>query len=95
MSENISISLPVADRKYTLTIKREDEEIVRAAINALGIKIKAYAENYAFNDKQDLLAMVLIEFAIRNEKNIAEKQFVNEELHKRLENIDGLLTESV
>ena len=39
--------------------------------------------------------MVLIEFAIRNEKNIAEKQFVNEELHKRLENIDGLLTESV
>lgn len=95
MSENYSISLPVADRKYTLTIKREDEELVRSAVTTVASKIKAYSESYAFNDKQDLLAMVLIEFAIRNEKNIAEKQFINKELNQKLELIDGLLTESV
>lgn len=95
MSESYSISLPVADRKYTLTIKREDEELVRSAVINIASKIKAYSESYAFNDKQDLLAMVLIEFAVRNEKNVAEKQFINQDLLQKLEIIDGLLTESV
>ena len=78
MSE-FTISVKIADRPYRLTIKREDEERIRRAANDINEKIKQYSENFAFNDKQDLLAMVALEER-SNAMNSNEKLSNNEDL---------------
>jgi cell division protein ZapA len=86
-----TISVKIADRPYRLTIKREDEERIRRAANDINEKIKQYSENFAFNDKQDLLAMVALEER-SNAMNSNEKRKQSEEmiLHD-LEKIDRYL----
>jgi cell division protein ZapA (FtsZ GTPase activity inhibitor) len=59
--DELTISVIIADRPYRLTIKRSEEEGVRKSANEINMKVKQYSENYAFNDKQDLLAMVALE----------------------------------
>ncbi len=59
--DELTISVIIADRPYRLTIKRDEEEMIRRAANEINKKLKQYSENYAFNDKQDLLAMVTLE----------------------------------
>jgi cell division protein ZapA len=94
MSE-FTISVKIADRPYRLTIKREDEERIRRAANDLNEKIKQYSENFAFNDKQDLLAMVALEersnSMISNDKlESTEKSVLND-----LEKIDRYLQDNL
>jgi cell division protein ZapA len=94
MSE-FTISVKIADRPYRLTIKREDEERIRRAANDLNEKVKQYSENFAFNDKQDLLAMVALEersnSMISNDKlKGTEKSVLND-----LEKIDSYLQDNL
>jgi len=90
MSE-FTISVKIADRPYRLTIKREDEERIRKAANNINEKVKQYSESFAFNDKQDLLAMVALEerssSMISNEKLKGTEKTVI----KDLEEIDRYL----
>lgn len=58
--EELTISVIIADRPYRLTIKRDEEEVIRKAAESINNMIKEYSSNYAFNDKQDLLAMVAL-----------------------------------
>ncbi|MCB2221955.1 MAG: cell division protein ZapA [Bacteroidetes bacterium] len=81
--DEFTISVIIADRPYRLTIKREEEEVIRKAANEINKKLKQYSENYAFNDKQDLLAMVALETttsAMQLDKKLAasEKELLNE-----------------
>jgi len=93
MSE-FTISVKIADRPYRLTIKREDEERIRRAANDINEKIKQYSENFAFNDKQDLLAMVALEER-SNAMNSNEKREQSEELILHdLEKIDRYLDDN-
>ncbi len=62
--DELTISVTIADRPYRLTVKREEEENIRRAAGDINTKVRNYAENFAYNDKQDLLAMVALEKAI-------------------------------
>jgi cell division protein ZapA len=55
--DELTITVTIAERPYRLTIKRSEEEIIRKAANEINKKIKFYSENYAYNDRQDLMAM--------------------------------------
>jgi cell division protein ZapA len=59
----------IAERIYPLSIKVEDEETVRLAAKTINDKIKEYLNRYAAKDKQDILAMIAITFAVDNIKN--------------------------
>ena len=59
------ISVLIADRPYRLKVNSETEEIeFRKAGELINEKIKEYANHFAFRDKQDLLAMVVLQFAV-------------------------------
>ena len=62
MEEELSISVMIADRPYRLTIGNNEEETVRKAVAVIDQKIREYSGNYAFKDRQDLLAMVALQF---------------------------------
>lgn len=87
------ISVIIAERPYRLTINSEaEEEIFRKAAKLVDDKMQDYARNYAFRDKQDLLAMVNLQFAVEYLRlnNTAREQHV---LREKLNEVDRLLDE--
>ena len=66
--DELTITVNIADRPYRLKIKREEEEIIRKAVKEIDLRLREYSEHFAFNDKQDLLAMVLLHFASTAQK---------------------------
>jgi cell division protein ZapA len=92
MSE-FSISITVADRPYKLVIDKEHEELFRRAAKLIENRIKTYSNNYAYKDKQDLLAMVALDNTInllQHERNANEKEAT---LEKKLKELDIALTD--
>lgn len=60
--DEFSITVSIADRNYKLTIEKQEEEIVRKAAKLIDEKVKEYARSYAFKDRQDLLAMIALQY---------------------------------
>ena len=91
----LSISILVADRSYKLVIEKDYEELFRKAAKLIENRIKTYSNNYAYKDKQDLLAMVAIDNAISllqlERKNSETESF----LDKKMIELDEVLTESL
>ncbi len=65
MDESLKIKVAIANRVYPLTIARKDEEAVRKAARKVEESLKIYESSYAVRDKQDLLAMAALQFAIQ------------------------------
>ncbi|MCK9204061.1 MAG: cell division protein ZapA [Bacteroidales bacterium] len=75
--DELSISIPVAERIYRLAIEKEHEELFRKAAKLIDNRIKDYSASYAYKDKQDLLAMVALEYAtsfLQNEQLLSENE---------------------
>lgn len=90
--ENISINIQVADRPFRLTVSRDEEERVRKAASILNEKIREYGKTYAYNDKQDLLAMAALQYTVAALKFEAEVEFRDNHLEQKLVDIDTILT---
>lgn len=89
--DELSISLPIADRTYRLAIVKEHEELFRHAAKLIDKRIRDYSTSYAYKDKQDLLAMVALEYAtgyLQSDHVMTESEIRWKE---KLENIDQLL----
>ena len=87
------ITISIADRPYRLAINNEkEEENVRKAAVLINEKLEEYSTHYAFKDKQDLLAMVVLQFAAKvmdiELQNEVESQKTMDELLK----IDKILS---
>ena len=93
--DELTISVTIADRPYRIRIKKEEEERIRKAAKLINERIKQYSENYAFKDRQDLIAMVSLEFAnssllYEGKVNNNDQQFV-----EKLTEIDNILSEYI
>ncbi len=81
----------IANRIYPLKIDRSSEEYIRNAVKKIEKRLKFYEDNYAIKDKQDLLAMCLIEYASKSE-SINNKTIVEDNgLTEKLTNIQTIL----
>ena len=90
-SKKLSIKLHIANRIYPLKIDRSSEEYIRNAVKKIEKRLKFYEDNYAIKDKQDLLAMCLIEYASKSE-SINNKTIVEDNgLTEKLINIQTIL----
>ena len=92
MSDKLKIKVTIADRVYPLTIKTSEEEGVRKAVKKIGDLSKKFAQSYAVQDKQDVLAMCALQFASQLEvKNIFDKAVI-ENVENKLDEINGILS---
>lgn len=67
MDEEFLINIEIAGKKYPLTIKRREEELVRAAAAQINSKILQYRQHFAVDvDMKDLLAMVAFQLSMHN-----------------------------
>ena len=78
-----------------MKIERKSEEYIRNAVKQIEGRLKYYEDNYAIKDKQDLLAMCLIEYASKfesfNNKNVVE----DDGLTEKLSQIETILNDNI
>jgi cell division protein ZapA (FtsZ GTPase activity inhibitor) len=91
--DELTISVKIADRPYKMTVKVEEEEVIRKAARLINEKIKEYANTYAFNDSQDLLSMVSLWFATTSLKAENANHSDNTDLIDGLQTLEKLLSE--
>lgn len=89
------ISVIIAERPYRLTVSSEgEEEVFRKAASLVDEKMQKYASNFAFRDKQDLLAMVNLQFAVEYLR-LDDTAKGHRELKEKMKSVDRLLDESL
>jgi cell division protein ZapA (FtsZ GTPase activity inhibitor) len=89
----LTVTVTIADRPYRLKIKSEEEEAVRKAVKVINEKVKAYADTYAYKDKQDLLAMVTLQFATYAVNYEEGSQVNDNKVIDKLNELDKILTD--
>jgi cell division protein ZapA len=92
MADELLINVAIAERKYKVRIQRDEEEIFRKASDVINEKIEGYARLYAYKDKQDLLAMVLLQYVTQYLTVERQRIFNDKELLEQLESLDSTLS---
>ncbi len=91
--EEFAISVNIAGRAYRLFVEAKDEENVRKAAVLINNKVDEFAGNYAFKDKQDLLAMT----ALMNTSELLQSKTNNDTtsvtVFDKLKEIEVILSE--
>ena len=93
--DKLSIKLHIANRIYPMKIERKSEEYIRDAVKKIEERLKFYEDNYAIKDKQDLLAMCLIEYASKFESVNNKKVVEDDGLTDKLAELDAILSSNI
>ena len=83
------------DCGYPLTIKREEEEMIRRAVKMINETVRSFQEKYAVKDKQDVLAMCALQWASQLEKLKVHDKMEMNEVNKALEEFDTMLKAAI
>ena len=93
--DKLSIKLHIANRIYPMKIERKSEEFIRNSVKKIEERLKFYEENYAIKDKQDLLAMCLIEYASKFESVNNKKVVEDDGVSEKLAEIEAILSSNI
>jgi len=63
LESKLNIKVTIADRPYPLKIEPEEEESIRKAAQIINDKVRELQFKYDGKDKQDFLAMCLLQYA--------------------------------
>ena len=78
-----------------MTINRDAEENIRKSVKKIEERLKFYEKNYAIKDRQDLLAMCLIEIATKLESVNGSATKDNNDVEIKLSSIESALSEII
>ena len=78
-----------------MTINRDAEENIRKSVKNIEERLKFYEKNYAIKDRQDLLAMCLIEIATKLESVNDSDSKENNDIEIKLSSIESALSEII
>ena len=85
------MSVNILGRTYRLRVAPADEAALRKAADAIEKQAKQYGNMYAYNDHQDLIAMVALTQITQLTKIQDSLRFKDTDLAQRLQSIDSLL----
>ena len=95
MKSDLNIKVDIGGRPYSLTISREEEELVRKAAEDVNRTITKYSKAFEYKDMQDLYAMVTLQYASGLMQIEREKSFKDKEMKDKLIEVDELLSEQL
>ena len=84
-------TIHILDRPYKMRINADDEQFLREAGALIDSQAKEYTKMYAYNDRQDLLAMVALTQITQLLKLQHKQQFRDTRLEGKLTEINQLL----
>ena len=91
MEKELSIKVTIANRLYPLKISTGEEENIQKAVKLIQDKLKDYEQNYSVRDKQDLLAMCVLQLATEQANASNNPTIDAEEIDSKLQRIDQML----
>jgi cell division protein ZapA (FtsZ GTPase activity inhibitor) len=92
MDANQNIKITIAGRPYRLSVKLEEEEIVRKAADYVNQTILEYSKAFEYKDHQDLFAMIALQTSANSIRLEEERSFRNKDLEIKLSEIDEVLS---
>lgn len=72
--ETVKVSIQILNRNYPVTVRLDEEELVRNAEKNIQERLKKLQRSYNIDQPQDLLAMVAIQLATRMTHLSEEKE---------------------
>ena len=91
-NETVNINVLIAERLYPLKVAKGDEEKVKNAVSLVNEKIKEYQKLYDGKDKQDYMAMCLLNFAVEH-VNLQDTAQQNDRLlEEKINELDKVLS---
>ena len=85
------IKISIGDRVYPLSVT-EGQEALRDSAKQIEKMMKHYEQNYAVQDKQDVLAMCALQLALQLRQEGKKSSENTDEIEKKLRNIDEMLS---
>ena len=95
MSEKLSIKINIANRFIPQKVNKESEEHIRLAAKNIEERIKFYENNYEINDKQDLLAIVLLNLQQKLKVKVKITKKERSDISDDLNQINNILSEKL
>lgn len=92
-SETVNINVLVAERPYPIKVAKGDEEKVNSAVTLVNNRIKEYQQLYVGKDKQDYLAMCLLNFAVENVTLRDKTQKNDRLLEEKITELEKVITD--
>lgn len=86
-----NIKVIIAGRPYVMKVDREEEEIVRKAVNLINETIITYSKSFEYKDQQDLFAMITLQHVANTIRMESDMTFRDKEMETSLSRIDELL----
>ena len=93
LNETVSINVLIAERLYPLKVSKSDEEKVRSAVALVNTKVKEYQTLYDGKDKQDYMAMCLLNFAVEHVRLLASTQQNDRLLEDKITELEAVLAD--
>ena len=90
MSDKLKIKISIANRVYPLIIDPEKEESLRIAAQEINSLVKKIEENYSVQDKQDALAMCVLQISAKKKQSIITDNELMNELENKIDSINNL-----
>lgn len=89
--ETVTVAVNILGRTYRLRVAPSEEAALRRAAQTIEQQSKQYGTMYAYNDHQDLLAMVALTQITQLTKLQDQLRYKDTDLAERLKQIDSLL----
>lgn len=90
--EMVCINVELAQRTYKVNVRESEKTVFEDASKMIDETIKGYEAKYAYKDKQDLLAMVLLQYVtafIKQNRTLNDNnRTLNERLEAMLQNLE-------
>lgn len=90
--EMICINVELAQRTYRVNVRESERTVFEDASKMIDETIRGYEAKYAYKDKQDLLAMVLLQYVtafIKQNRTLNDNnRMLNERLEAMLQNLE-------
>ena len=94
INETVNINVLIAERLYPLKVLRSDEEKLHSAVKLVNEKIKEYQTLYDGKDKQDYMAMCLLNFAVEHSNLQTARQEEHLSLEEKMKELEQVLSEA-
>ena len=92
MEETKTITLRIVQRNYTVKVRKDEEDLFLRASNSIKESLQFYAQKTTHRDKQDLMAMVLLQAFVSNLKQDEKtKNLSSDEDIQKAKELDELL----
>ncbi|MAW65809.1 MAG: cell division protein ZapA [Flavobacteriales bacterium] len=93
MSDSVSIKVNIAGKEYPLKVSSAEEQDVKAVELEIKDKLKMLQADYGVKDKQDLLAMSLLQYMMANKKSNTDSEVVSSSLHDKIKILEEYVSD--